>query len=615
MKLSVKYWAGIIGVLLLVTWLGARKLNADGIWYDEWWSLYIAGADTFHVSRSVGDIWQRISTEDVWQAPFYAYALAGWGSVVGWTEFAVRALSLLAGITALAGVFRLGWTLAKHPAAGLGAAVLLGSSVWYIHFLHELRVYMLLVLLTVLMLLLYRRLMYGQRPARLWTYGALGVVSGLLANTHYFAVLAVGVLGLWHLSVLLRSKPNKRWWGVMGAWVVSALMLIPWLINVQRAAALARDQQRVVSDAALLLRIVGDSLTAFSNTSTALLILLLAFSLLARRARWLWLLGGVLLALNLAAYYIFGLPELRYNMAILPFLALLAGFGLDELRKRRIPAALVIGLWAAGMVTLEGNFQMARIIQHWPAQPIRAMAQTLAPQVEAGDVLINLIGQDDIANLASSPLTYYMGDFGARIEIVENNLRPGTQHLAARLREAVGEAKRAWLLYDPRWASADWSLAEYVLNEEGLYHCTTAADTGDMRIWGFGRVQPADTVWRYGESIRLSTISPALVRNGRLHLWLAYAIGDNTPANTYSVGVYLLDTGGQVQAQADIGLPSSGTSCQAFDLDVSSIAAGRYTLGAAIYQWQTGERLMSTAPDGSESDFATLSHVTLDNNH
>lgn len=56
MKLSAKYWLGMIAVLLLVMWLGARKLNADGIWYDEWWSLYIAGAEPFHVSHSVGDI-------------------------------------------------------------------------------------------------------------------------------------------------------------------------------------------------------------------------------------------------------------------------------------------------------------------------------------------------------------------------------------------------------------------------------------------------------------------------------------------------------------------------------------------------------------------------------
>ena len=64
MKLSAKYWAGIVLLLLFVAWLGGRKLNADGVWFDEWWSLYVAGADVFHVSRSVGDIWQRIANEE-----------------------------------------------------------------------------------------------------------------------------------------------------------------------------------------------------------------------------------------------------------------------------------------------------------------------------------------------------------------------------------------------------------------------------------------------------------------------------------------------------------------------------------------------------------------------
>lgn len=610
MRRSAKYWAGIIGVLLLVTWLGARKLNADGIWFDEWWSLYVAGADVFNVPRSVGDIWQRITTEDIRQGVLYPLALAGWGGAVGWTEFATRALSLLAGLVTLAGLFRLGRSLGKHPLVGLGAAALLGTSVWFVAFLHEMRVYMLLVMFTVLLLLMYDRITRWQRQPRLVDYAALAVVTGLLVNTHYFAIIVVGVVGLWHLSTLLTARPTCRWWGVLGAWLVSGLMLIPWLLNIQKAAELARNEPRVQPDMNLMLQMAGDTFSAFSNTSVALLVLLLAFSLLARRARPVWLLAALLMPLNLTAYYLFSLNELRYNMTMLPLLALLAGFGLHELSKRRVPALLIVGIWAGGMISVDGNFRVERMIQRWPGQPIREMAQVLKSQVTPEDVIINLIGDDDRPSLASHPMVYYMGDFGARIEVVENSTFPGIQPFTARVREAAGNASRLWLVNDPRWASSQWSLMEYLLNEQDLYHCATPADTHNMRIWGFARINNDAPAWRYGEGIRLASANTH-IQDDILHTWLAYQIAEDVPPDTYSVGVYLMDAAGQVRGQFDMGLPAVGRSCHAAEIPAHGLPAGEYTVRAAVYNWQTGERLMSSAPDNSESDLPVIETITM----
>ncbi len=133
---------------------------------------------------------------------------------------------------------------------------------------------------------------------------------------------------------------------MIGAWLISGVLLIPLAINLPRAAETALNEPRVQPDLALLATMARDTFTAFSNTNVGLLALLLAFALLARRARWLWAVTLVLLPLNLAAYYVFSLNELRYNMAILPLLALIAGFGVTELARRRVPAILIVGIWA-----------------------------------------------------------------------------------------------------------------------------------------------------------------------------------------------------------------------------------------------------------------------------
>ncbi len=318
----------------------------------------------------------------------------------------------------------------------------------------------------------------------------------------------------------------------------------------------------------------------------------------------------MLLPLNLAAYYVFSLNELRYNMAILPLLALIAGFGVAELARRRVPAILIVGIWALSIVPLDGNFQLERMIQHWPNQPIQQMAAVLAPRVQPDDVIVNLLGDENRPTLALTPLMYYMDDFGARIEIVENSTIPGTGRFAERVRAAVGDADRLWLINDPRWASDEWTLFEYLLNEQELDHCATITDTQDMRIWAFGRVGDGADARQFGDGIRMGLIGAPQIHDGLLQVWLAFDVAAQVPAQTYSFALHLLDGDGQVQAQVDLGLPGAGQSCRYLELPVDQLPDGEYALHAAVYNWQTGERLASVGAGGATNDYPLLGIVT-----
>src|SRR5260221_879489 len=103
-------WVLVVPVLLLVTWLAASSLKEQSFWYDEWWSLYDAGA-VDHGPLSPIEIVQRVATKDPYQSPGYYLILAGWGSLTGWSEYSGRALSLLTGLLAVAVTYQLGQTL------------------------------------------------------------------------------------------------------------------------------------------------------------------------------------------------------------------------------------------------------------------------------------------------------------------------------------------------------------------------------------------------------------------------------------------------------------------------------------------------------------------------
>jgi len=250
----------LIVILLLMTWAGARGLNADGFWSDEWYSMLTSGADRFGPAQSPLDIWNRLAKEDPWQTPGYFIVadtrLFHAASTLGPTGRLdrVRDAGTVAAVRGAgrgdhlsvecAAAYRLSVRLSGSRGAGLGAAVALAGSAWLIHYLHELRGYTLYAFLTAALFVLYMEYMgredlttktpriqgqrgdltqsgKGAKPQRWHGVGLFLTALGLF-YTHYFAALVVVVLGFWHLTWLLKRQiPPRRWWLVIG-WIGAA---------------------------------------------------------------------------------------------------------------------------------------------------------------------------------------------------------------------------------------------------------------------------------------------------------------------------------------------------------------------------------------------------------
>ena len=121
-------WLWALLPLLLAAALAIPLLDIDAFNGDEPASLFSAGI-LASGPRSLADVWEYLVESDPRNPPGWPVLLFVWGRIVGWSEVAIRSLSLFAGLLTLAWVYRTGRDMFS-PGAGLVAALLLGTSVF-----------------------------------------------------------------------------------------------------------------------------------------------------------------------------------------------------------------------------------------------------------------------------------------------------------------------------------------------------------------------------------------------------------------------------------------------------------------------------------------------------
>jgi hypothetical protein len=597
----VKWLFPTVGILLVVFALSVFQLNQDGVWFDEWWSLYNGGDPFFGALLSPADIWARAAQDPV-HPPGYYFLLSAWSNLVGWSLVAGRLLSLFAGVLALALTYQLAVTLTRDARVGVASAVALGGSAWFLHFTHELRMYAFMVLLAAAVLLLYLRIM-RQRSPFFGTYVALALVTAAFVYTHYFAIPFLVIIALWHLSRLVKARPDLRWWGAAIAMTLGGGTLLPWLDVLLRATELIAGEDRINWTGWGVLAIPADILMIFSSGALVLLALYAWSSLALRPARTVWLLTGAIILISLPVYYALNINETRYAASVMPLLALGVGMGMAALIRRRIPLLVLAIVWFGAGLLVSGNADFMRLIQRTPSQPLREMAAAIAPYVQESDVTINHVADGMVSAIQGHPFVHYFGSLPGRKEIVEMETLPSPEAFVARVDEAVGDARRVHLVYTPQYPSAEWSLLLERLGALGYAECAVHADTAEMIVASYGQTRGGEAPAQFQNGIGIHLIDAPIMQSDTLLAWL---IMDSTaPLDTYSVGLHLLDKQGNLVAQADFGL-AVGRSCRLALLPMTTLPAGEYRLMALVYDWRTGERVTLENGDGETAALATL---------
>jgi hypothetical protein len=563
-------------ILLFTVAIAASRLGTDAVWYDEHFTLRIVGA-AHYGPLSPAEVLSN-AVNDPWQPPLYYALVWGWGRLVGWSDVALRALSLLIGVVGVALGYRLGCDARSH-AAGLGAALMLGASAFVLSYLHELRPYALLVTTAAWVLVAYQQRGTVQ----------LALATAALLYAHYFGALLLAALGLFHLTRFGRSG----WWRTLAAFVAGGIAFLPWAwVPLRALGATVSEGGRVTTmlSAPDLLYWVG---YAFGNGIAPLtLIVVIGGVWLSRRdsaARF----ALIVFALNFALLLILNalvpvLSHVRYLLTLWPLLALLTGLLTDALNRSRyrlvlvgvVPLWLALGAYHALTPGFDAVlFRDVHTAFFRPGLRWDSVGDVLADETRPGDAV--LFRPADHPWAVSGAIDYYTHGIPARYAIADDLTPEGAAAHLAGARQAFIVTEDAVLPNPP----ADFVRCDRTLYADGALFVERYAASAAC-------CSPPETpAVLFGPGVSLGVVDTLATDGDTVQARLGWQVAPDFPTDAYSVSVQVQDDDGAPLAQADVSLTPNGYRCEALTIPLDNVPPGTYPVAATVYNWGTGERL------------------------
>lgn len=396
MSSNFKTLGVLICILLLATTLGAVQLTRDAFWYDEILSYYFLGAGQFGPFLQPLDFLERLILLDRWP-PLYYTSLGGWSALTGWNEFTGRVLALYYGLLAMAVTYRLATDVAGQR-TGIIATLMLGTSAFYVYYLHEMRGYTLYTLTVLLSLLTYRRAMQNPAPLRA---AAFVLATTLALYSHLANYPMIAALGVYHLWFGLRQRNGAR---LLVLFAITAFLVLPWLLVTYYKL----QQGQTIGQTSPWLPLVA-FFPSFGNGFWPLLPLILGYAVWAANRQCLRLVGAVAiftmvitLLLNIVSPFLF---HMRHLIGVLPLVLILAAAGLAEaFRHRPRIATGALALWVVLGVWYSFDFRyMVRTPGHEPTLPssvVQTLIDTGERCIHEDDAVVLHVGEPVVRGVA-----------------------------------------------------------------------------------------------------------------------------------------------------------------------------------------------------------------------
>jgi mannosyltransferase len=633
----------LLAILLLAAFLRFYHLGAQSFWNDE--------GNSARLSERTVDLIIEGTASDI-HPPGYYLLLHYWRAIFGHSEFALRALSAVAGLALVLFTYLLGRQL-FGKATGLMAAFLGAISPFAIYYSQEARMYALLAALAaastylLLRILNLQSLVSSKRTVTFVAY-VLIAAAGLYTQYAFPFILLVHnlVFAVWWLAVARGSVARWHWLAVwIGVQVAVVALYLPWLPIALRSVTGWPTAGQVYALVPALLNVmrwltVGNTLE-LENAGPALIgagALLLAGLWPRKRQRFGVVSLALYLLLPIALIFILDLYKeawLKFLIVVLPPFHLLIARGIVnlawlvgrdwrlEIGRFRIPnlqslISLVILILASIAVfpslhNLYFDSAYARDDYRQIASDIGAGAASAGADTA---VILNAPNQWEV-------FTYYYPDR----DVYPAPYRPSQDHVEEFLSPLIKKYDRLFVVYwgdaesDPQRLIESWLAANAYKANDRWY--------GRVRLATYGAAplpqQPAVTFDAdFGEALRLrgyalagDSFAPGDILPVTL-FWEAHA----SISEPYKVTIQLLGDAGPPIAQHD-GEPVGGfaptTIWQPGQTVIDrhgvllpvDLPSGGYTLVVAVYHAATGERLPVTVAGESVGDYLPLTGIKI----
>ncbi|MBI2953196.1 MAG: glycosyltransferase family 39 protein [Chloroflexi bacterium] len=596
-------------LVILATAFRAYHLDWQSLWDDEGFTAAILGHD----------LWRIAAETPYGNLPLHYYLVAAWTAASGYSEFALRFLSLWFGVLLVPLTYQLGGRLFS-PSARLPAALLMAVAPSLIYQSQVARPYTLLAALYVANFLFALRLL--ERPGVWWLWAGLTVTAALGSYTHFFGMV-LPVLAV--LLFLPFARGDRRFlYGLGGAVLGILLLFTPWLLtqlsgNVGYARGYSSPSPFALASLPLrraeqvwvgLFAQTSYDLEITTNYIWTLLPLVALCGGLAllwshqrlsiRYAVLIYLL--VPLAAGIVAGVLFTFFNPRYLLYLAPLcFALIAGIVSLPRLGSRIVAPAVIGALLLLWIPVTKDYY-----QNTTNEDLRSLARRITAEIRPGDAIVVNSGW------RNTLLDYYLRDSGnPRRYVIPLEAPAGEKATRALLRDAMAEHERVWVVFFGASLDNSTHAIGPLLREEFARVVDRSYGTTSLGLYVKGKAgTEVGELTTFKDELTLRVGPVYWPRDGKPLDSAVFSL-DWQPlkpvTRNYAGSLRLVDENGAVWSQLDSGLPngdlkttvnSTGNWWKEYRglIVPAGTPPGNYTMTLTIYDVASGQAL---EPSGS----------------
>ena len=216
-----------MAVLCLVVFFAVAvgNLTRFPIGNDEYNSWNRILDNTTGAPYSLGQTVDDVIAESAQHGPAYFILLNTWRALAGSDLFTLRLLSVYFGLLTLAVTYGLAAFVGKRD-LGQTALFIAAFLAYMLYYSHLARMYTLLPMMSGWLIWSYARVIRPGRPPSRVVWLILLLSAALMLYIHYFGIMVLAALGLYHLLV---AEKDRRWLQVSLLMAMAGLLFVPWL--------------------------------------------------------------------------------------------------------------------------------------------------------------------------------------------------------------------------------------------------------------------------------------------------------------------------------------------------------------------------------------------------